>query len=208
MSDVSVISDIIVMNANNYDDVSDDGDDGDGDGDGDGVISIYHDLCRCNKKNTKLDELLLFFCYLFHTCSICYIHYDNSDVEDYEYEYGYIDTFYIYKEQEYKEIQKIIKKNHNNIVFTKNVIGVYPLNFVILLQDILDKYYKEEYTKQKDKKLIEESQLYLEQIKEHIIAQYVKRDAFEYITQSSLIGNQFAKKQLPYDLWEHIFTFI
>ena len=52
--------------------------------------------------------------------------------------------------------------------------------------------------------------MYLSKIKTHIVEQYKKREIFEYITKSNIIGigNNTKLFQLPYELWEHIFTFI
>ena len=113
------------------------------------------------------------------------------------------ETVIVYK------IQKMIKENYKNILFNKNHIGFYPLTFVKVLHHILIRDY--EYDElNKYNRFNKENQMYLAKIKTHIIDQYIKKDAFEYIKKSSIIGigNNTKLFQLPYELWEHIFTFI
>lgn len=168
------------------------------------------DICICKSKNTKLDEMILFFCYLYRYCNNCAISYYDDDIERYEYTYGYIVNFCKYKDDEYKKIKKIIKEKPD-FLFNKNYIGFYPLKFINVLQDILEKRYDYKTTEEKDKKLIRENLFYLDKIKEDIKEQGIKKDAFEYITKTTnLIGNNNNASilQLPYELWEHIFSFI
>ena len=172
------------------------------------IINIDDNVCRCNKKNTKLDEMILFFCYLYTDCHNCAISYEDDDIERYEYTYGYIVDFRMYKNDTYEKIKKCIKDNPD-LIFKKNYIGFYPLKFINVLQDILEKRYDYKTTIEKDKKLIIENISYLDKIKENIKEQGIKKEAFEYITKTTtLIGNQFGHQTLPYELWEYIFTFI
>ena len=155
---------------------------------------LDNNICICNPKNTPLDKLILFYCYLYQNCELCFRN---------------IHCIGMCKEKSYKEIQKMIKENPKNILFNKNHIGFYPLTFVKVLHHILIRDYEYDESN-KYNRFNKENQMYLAKIKTHIIDQYVKKDAFEYIKKSSIIGigNNTKLFQLPYELWEHIFTFI
>ena len=174
------------------------------------LIDLDIGVCVCNPKNTELDKFILFYCYLYTDCKIYPSHIDNdidNDINDYEYNYGYIDNFHMSKEENYEKIQKLIKEK-TKLIFTKNYLGFYPLDFIITLEHILDRNYKYTYTKNKDKLLIIENLYYLQKIKIDIDYQYVKQEAFEYIINSNHIGNDATQLQVPLHIWEYIFTFI
>jgi len=174
------------------------------------LIDLDIGVCMCNPKNTELDTLILFFCYLYTDCKIYPAHSDNdidNDIDDYDCNYAYIDDFHISKDINYEKIQKIIKEK-TEFIFMKNYLGFYPLDFIITLEHILDRNYKYTHTKNKDKLLIIENLYYLQKIKIDIDYQYDKLEAFEYIINSNHIGNDTTQLQLPIEMWEYIFTFI
>ena len=159
------------------------------------LINYNNDICICNSKNTPLDKLILLYCYLKHNCPLCYpnISYIN-----------------MCKEKTYKEIQKIIKENSKNILFTRNYKYFTPLMFVKLLQHVLIRDYEYLFISNinKYKKRNKENQMYLAKIQNDIIVHMRKKKAFRYIKNSNHIGNDTSLFQLPYEIWEHIFTFI
>ena len=50
--------------------------------------------------------------------------------------------------------------------------------------------------------------MYLAKIQNDIIVHMRKKKVFRYIKNSNHIGNDTSLFQLPYEIWEHIFTFI
>ena len=90
------------------------------------IINLDDDVCICNLKNTDLDKLILFYCYLYTDCKTYPYDLENNDYYDYEYNYGYIDNFHISKDINYKKIQKMIKEK-TKLIFTKNYLGLAEL---------------------------------------------------------------------------------
>ena len=121
--------------------------------------------------------------------------------------YGYINNFHMSKEENYEKTQKMIKEK-TKLIFTKNYLGFYAIDFISVLEHILDRNYKYSYTQNKDKLLIIENLFYLQKIKIDIEYQYDKQEAFEYIINSKHLGNNTRLMQLPMEMWEYIFTFI
>ena len=159
------------------------------------LINYENDICICNPKNTQLDKLILLYCYLNQNCQRCYPN---------------ITYISMCKEQTYKEIQKMIKDNPKNILYNINYRSLIPLAFVELLQYILTRDYDYLFISQihKYKKINKENQMYLAKIQNYIIVHMHKKKAFRYIKKSNHIGNDTSLFQLPYEIWEHIFTFI
>ena len=161
------------------------------------------EICYCNPKNTKLDELILCFSYLLTDCKKCFIDYgDYSDSEfDYEFDYN--------TEGTYIECKKVIKQ-HPELVFKQNKFGLYPLELVeLIFQNYISCYHNYDNVKG----FAKISLTYLRKIKQDLLYEYLKYElvktvAFRYIKKSNYIGNNARKYQLPYELWEHIFTFI
>ena len=161
------------------------------------------ELCYCNPKNTKLDELILCFSYLLTDCKRCFIDYgDYSDCEfDYEFDGNNKET--------YNECKMLIKQ-HPELVFTKNNFGLYPLELVELLFQTYISCYNSYDNIHGFAKI---SLNYLRKIKQDLLYEYVKYElvkkyAFRYIKNSNHIGNNATLYQLPYEIWEHVFTFI
>jgi hypothetical protein len=164
-------------------------------------------ICYCNSKNTKLDNLILSFSYLLTDCNKCFI--DYGDYSDCEFEYEFDGN----NEGTYKEFKKLIKQNPE-LVFTKNKFGLYPLELV----ELLFKTYIDTYNSYDNiHGFANISLIYLRKIKNDLLYEYVKyelskRVAFRYIKNSNHIGigngNNDKLLQLPYEIWEHIFTFI
>ena len=163
------------------------------------------EICYCNSKNTKLDELILCFSYLLTDCKKCFI--DYGDYSDCEFEYEFDGN----NEGTYKEFKKLIKQNPE-IVFIKNNFGLYPLELV----ELLFKTYIDTYNSYDNiHGFAKISLIYLRKIKNDLLYEYVKYEltktvAFRYIKNLKYIGNGNNGKllQLPYEIWEHIFTFI
>jgi hypothetical protein len=161
------------------------------------------EICYCNPKNTKLDELILCFSYLLTDCKRCFIDYGNySDCEfDYEFDGNNKGT--------YNECKKLIKQ-HPELVFKKNNFGLYPLELVeLLFQTYISCYHSYDNVKG----FAQISLTYLRKIKNDLLYEYLKYElvknvAFRYIKNSNHIGNNANLLQLPYEMWEHIFTFI
>ena len=156
-------------------------------------------ICYCNSKNTKLDELILCFSYLLTDCSKCAIDYGD----DYENEFDGN------TESTYKECNTLIVKNPE-LVFTKNNFGLYPLELVELLDQTFMRCYDSYKYMNGFPRL---SYNYLCMIRKDLLRVYLKYEfvksvAFRYIRLSNHIGKDTSKYQLPYELWEHIFTFI
>lgn len=167
-------------------------------------IDISRDvICYCNPKNTKLDELILCFSYLLTDCKKCFIDYGNySDCEfDYEFDGNNKGT--------YDKFKNLIKQDPK-LVFTKNNFGLYPLELV----ELLFQTYIYCYTSYDNiKGFAQISLTYLRKIKNDLLYEYLKYElvknvAFRYIKNSNHIGNNSKLLQLPYEIWEHIFTFI
>ena len=161
------------------------------------------EICYCNPKNTKLDELILCFSYLLTDCKKCFIDYGNySDCEfDYEFDGNNKGT--------YNECKNLIKQ-HPELVFKKNNFGLYPLELVeLLFQTYISCYHSYDNIKG----FAKISLTYLRKIKKDLLYEYLKYElvknvAFRYIKNSNHIGNNSKLLQLPYEIWEHIFTFI
>lgn len=161
------------------------------------------EICYCNPKNTKLDELILCFSYLLTDCKKCFIDYGNyNDCEfDYEFDGNNKGT--------YNECKNLIKQ-HPELVFKKNNFGLYPLELVeLLFQTYISCYHSYDNVKG----FAQISLNYLRKIKNDLLYEYLKYElvknvAFRYIKNSNHIGNNANLLQLPYEMWEHIFTFI
>jgi len=166
-------------------------------------IDIPRDvICYCNPKNTKLDELILCFSYLLTDCKRCFIDYgDYSSEFDYEFDGNNLGT--------YQECKLLIKQ-HPELVFTKNNFGLYPLELV----ELLFQTYISCYTSYDNIHGFAKISLnYLRKIKQDLLYEYVKYElvknsAFRYIKNSNHIGNNASQKQLPIEIWEHVFTYI
>jgi hypothetical protein len=161
------------------------------------------EICYCNPKNTKLDELILCFSYLLTDCKKCFIDYGNYSDCEFEYEFDGNNK------GTYNECKTLIKK-YPELVFTKNNFGLYPLELVeLLFQTYIYCYHSYDNIKG----FAQISLTYLRKIKNDLLYEYLKYElvknvAFRYIKNSNHIGNNATLLQLPYELWEHIFTFI
>ena len=162
-------------------------------------------LCHCNPKNSELYKLLLCFSDLYTDCNLCN-NYLINDTEEHDANESNFNTV-----EAYKEIKRLIQLKPE-VIFKKNYIGLYPLEFINLLYKILrlkhdgnDNGHGTRYAL-----TIKE---HLDKIRENIELEYFKYDlsksvAFRYIKNSNHIGNNANLFQLPYEIWEHIFTFI
>jgi hypothetical protein len=162
-------------------------------------------LCHCNPKNTELDKHLLCFSDLFTDCNLC-LNYKIDDTEEHDDNEEDFNT-----DTEYDIIINVIKQNPE-VIFMKNYLGLYPLDFIDLLYDVLQLKYNGN-DNGKGTYYALSIQEYLGKIKKTIKYEYLKYDlcksvAFRYIKNSNHIGNNGKRLQLPYELWEHIFTFI
>jgi hypothetical protein len=161
------------------------------------------EICYCNPKNTKLDELILSFSYLLTDCRRCFI--DYGDYSDNEFEYEFDGN----NKGTYNEFKNLIKQIPD-FVFTKNNVGLYPLELVELLFQTYISCYS---SYDNIKGFANISLTYLRKIKSDLLYEYLKYElvknvAFRYIKNSNHIGNNAKLLQLPYEIWEHIFTFI
>lgn len=158
-------------------------------------------ICYCNPKNTKLDELILCFSYLLTDCYKCARNYGDDNDNENEFDGN--------TESTYQECNTLIVKNPE-LVFTKNKFGLYPLELVELLDQTFMRCYDSYKYMNGFPKL---SYNYLCMIRKDLLRVYIKYEfiksvAFRYIRLSNHIGKDTSKYQLPYELWEHIFTFI
>jgi hypothetical protein len=169
------------------------------------VYSNDDGICHCNPKNSELDKHLLCFSDLYTDCNLC-LNYTHDDREEHDKNEESFNT-----DEAYKEIKNLITQKPE-LVFKKNYMGMYPLEFINLLYKVLRLKH--------DGNDNGKGTLYALSIKEHldkiihtIELEYFKYDllksvAFRYIKNSNHIGNNAKLFQLPYELWEHIFTFI
>jgi hypothetical protein len=157
------------------------------------------EICYCNPKNTKLDELILCFSYLLTDCKKCFIDYGDDNENEFDSN----------TEGTYNEFKTLILSKPE-LVFTKNNIGLYPLELVeLLFQTYISCYHSYDNIKG----FAQISLTYLRKIKNDLLYEYLKYElvknvAFRYIKNSNHIGNKSSKFQLPMEMWEHIFTFI
>ena len=169
------------------------------------VYSNDDGICHCNPKNSELDKLLLCFSDLYTDCKLCNNYLVNDD-EEHDANEQYFNT-----DKAYEEIKKFIQLKPE-LILKKNYMGMYPLEFIHLLYKILrlkhdgnDNGHGTRYAL-----TIKE---YLDKITEKIELEYFKYDlrksvAFRYIINANHIGTNAKLLQLPYEIWEHIMTFI
>jgi hypothetical protein len=169
------------------------------------VYSNDDGICHCNPKNTELDKLLLCFSDLYTDCKLC----NNYLVDDNEEHDANEENFNT--DEAYKEIKTLIQLKPE-VVFMKNYMGMYPLEFIDLLYKVLrlkhdgnDNGHGTGYALS-----IKE---HLNKIQKMIELEYFKYDllkivAFRYIKNANHIGNNAKLFQLPHEIWQHIFTFI
>ena len=162
-------------------------------------------ICHCNPKNSEFDKLLLCFSDLYTDCKLCnnYLVDDKIERDSNEENFN--------TDEAYEEIINLIQLKPE-VVFMKNYIGLYPLEIIDLLYEILQiKHDSNDNGKGIRYALVLKE--YLDKIKENIKFEYFKydlckRNAFEYIKNYNHIGNNTTRLQLPYEIWEHVFTFI
>ena len=149
-----------------------------------------NEICYCNPKNTELDKLILCFSYLLTDCSKCVIDYGDDNENEFDYN----------TESTYQECKLLIKQNPD-LVFTKNNFGLYPIEFV----DLLDQTFLSCYESYDNiNGFAKKSFNYVCKIRNDL----EKSAAFQYIIKSNHIGCNSNEYQLPIEIWEHIFTFI
>jgi hypothetical protein len=169
------------------------------------VYSNDDGLCHCNPKNSELDKHLLCFSDLFTDCNLC-LNYTKDDTEEHDNNEEDFNT-----DEAYDKIKKLINLNPE-IIFKKNYIGLYPLEFINLLYKILRLKHEGNDNGHGTGYALSIKE-HLDKITETILFKYFQYDlcksvAFRYIKNSNHIGNNAKLLQLPYELWEHIFTFI
>ncbi len=162
-------------------------------------------ICHCNPQNSELDKLLLCFSDLFTDCNLCF-NYIKNDTEEHDEKEQDFNT-----DEAYKEIKSLIQLKPE-IVFIKNYMGLYPLEFINLLYKVLRLKHEGNDNGHGTGYALSIKE-YLDKITENILFEYFKYDlcksvAFRYIKNSNHIGNNAKLFQLPYELWEHIFAFI
>jgi hypothetical protein len=109
------------------------------------------------------------------------------------------------------KIKNIIKKNPE--ILKIKFMNMTPLEFINRLVKILDIETTDPYLKHRVYTEIRANQYYLYEIKkygefEYLKYELVKTVAFKYIKNANHIGIDGSLLQLPYEIWEHIFTFI
>ena len=171
----------------------------------DNVYTNADGLCHCNPKNTELDKHLLCFSDLFTDCKLCN-NYLVDDKKEHDANEKYFTT-----DEAYKEIKNLIQIKPE-LVFMKNYIGMYPLEFINLLYKVLRLKHDGNDNGRGTGYALSIKE-HLDKIKEDILFNYFKYDlrksvAFRYIKYSNHIGNNAKLLQLPYEMWEYIFTFI
>ena len=82
-------------------------------------------LCHCNPKNTELDKHLLCFSDLFTDCNIC-LNYTKDDRAEHDANENDFNT-----DDAFEEIKKLIQLKPE-VIFTKNYMGMYPLDLINL----------------------------------------------------------------------------
>jgi hypothetical protein len=188
------------------------------DADEDSDSNYFYDQlwCLCNHNLPSLYRLLLHFSYIYTNCNKCFISRYKYKYRKHIYEYDDEDKDKLELENEDEDeiniqIKNIIKKNPK-ILYIK-VLGFTPLEFINKLDNILEEEDNGPYLKYKNHCEIMTNKNYLYKILkfanfEYLKYEFVKGVAFRYIKNSKHIGNNATKYQLPYELWEHIFTFI
>jgi hypothetical protein len=171
----------------------------DNDNDNDNIEKTRDEICYCNPKNTELDTLIICFSYLLTDCKKCFIDYGDDDENEFDYN----------TEGTYNECKTLIISKPE-LVFTKNNFGLYPLELVELLFQTYISCYGS-YDNIKGFAII--SLRYLRRIKSDLLYEYLKYElvknvAVRYIKNSNHIGNNSKLLQLPYEIWDHVFTFI
>ena len=173
--------------------------------DNDNDYSNDDGLCHCNPKNTELDKHLLCFSDLFTDCNLClnYLKDDKAEHDVNEQDFNTDDA--------YIQIKSVIQLKPE-VIFTKNYMGMYPLDLIYLLYKVLRLKHDGNDNGRGTGYALSIKE-HLDKIKEDILFEYFKYDlrksvAFRYIKHSNHIGNNAKLLQLPYELWEHIFTFI
>ena len=171
----------------------------------DNVYTNDDGLCHCNPKNTELDKHLLCFSDLFTDCKLCnnYLVDDKKEHDANESDFN--------TDEAYDEIKNLIQIKPE-VIFTKNYMGMYPLDLIYLLYKVLRLKHDGNDNGRGTGYALSIKE-HLDKIKEDILFNYFKYDlrksvAFRYIKHSNHIGNNAKLLQLPYELWEHIFTFI
>ena len=169
------------------------------------IYSNNDGLCHCNPKNSELDKHLLCFSDLYTDCNLC-LNYTHDDKEEHDANEEHFNT-----DEAYEEIKRLIKLKPE-LVFKKNYMGIYPIEFINLLYKVLQLKHAGN-DNGKGTRYALSIKEHLDKIKEDILFEYFKYDlrksvAFRYIKNSNHIGNNAKLLQLPYELWEHIFTFI
>jgi len=169
------------------------------------IYSNDDGICHCNPKNSELDKHLLCFSDLFTDCNLC-LNYTKDDREDHDDNEQDFNT-----DEAYKEIKKLINLKPE-LVFKKNYMGLYPLEFINLLYKVLRLKHDGNDNGHGTRYALSIKE-HLDKITENILFEYFKYDlcksvAFRYIKNSNHIGNNATKYKLPYEIWEHIFTFI
>ena len=169
------------------------------------VYSNDDGICHCNPKNSELDKLLLCFSDLYTDCKLCNNYLVNDD-EEHDANEQYFNT-----DKAYEEIKKLIQLKPD-LVFKKNYMEMYPLEFINLLYKILKLKHDGNDNGHGTRYALTIKE-YLDKITEKIELEYFKYDlrksvAFRYIINANHIGTNAKLLQLPYEIWEHIMTFI
>jgi hypothetical protein len=174
--------------------------------------------CVCNPNLPSLYRLLLHFSYVYTTCDTChtvkykYKHrryiYENEDLQDHTYS-GELENEDL--EDIILQIKNSIKQNPK-VLFIK-VMDLTPLELITRLNTILEEEHNDPFLKYMYHCQIRMNQCDLDHIQKFAKFEYLKYElvttvAYRYIQNSNHIGNNGKLFQLPYELWEHIFTFI
>ena len=169
------------------------------------VYSNDDGMCHCNPKNTEFDKLLLCFSDLYTDCNLC-LNYTNDDREEHDANENDFNT-----DEAYKEIKTLIQLKPE-LIFMKNYMGMYPLEFIDLLYKVLRLKHDGNNNGIGTGYALAIKE-YFNKIQKRIEFEYFKYDlcksvAFRYIKNYNHIGNNAKLFQLPYELWQYIFTFI
>ena len=162
-------------------------------------------VCHCNPKNTEFEKLLLCFSDLYTDCKFCnnYLVDDENEQDDNEKDFN--------SDAAYKEIKTLIQLKPE-LLFIKNYMGLYPLDFMNLLYELLNIKYNGTSNGHGTYYSLE-IQKYLNKIADDIELEYFNHElrkyvACKYIRNSNHIGTDATQLQLPLHIWKYIFTFI
>jgi len=172
--------------------------------------------CICNTNLPSLYRLLLHFSYIYTDCEECSSSRYKYKYRRHVYEYEDEDKYKSKLENEDSEeiiiqIKNLIKKNPK--ILKIKIIDMTPLELINSLDKILYVEDTHPFLKYREHCEIRTHQHTLYEILkfanfEYLKYELVKTVAFTYIKNSNHIGNNSKLLQLPYEIWEHIMTFI